>query len=257
MYFEVQHTGEGEQGGVEVGALGLSLPFDAFFDKRSLEQVAVQCSFSEAYVGGPLGYLTVTRANGAGPVLLVLPTEDSEMSFEAWRPLRHYDKTPCGFGFEGHHEVLVLSKAVAEQDWPEAQPWNPGTSRLLLPGQSLVVGLRFVLAAGPEQVEDALLAAGHPVALAVPGWLLHADQEDGRLVLKLPPGLALTALQPHPPDSIRLTQAGSSCPRFVGRVRLALHFDRRSPAPGPVPPPARQQVEQWVHLLALPPARVL
>lgn len=34
------------------------------------------------------GYLTVTRANGAGPTLLLLPAPGTPTSFEAWRPLR-------------------------------------------------------------------------------------------------------------------------------------------------------------------------
>jgi hypothetical protein len=36
--------------------------------------------------------LQVTRANGAGPVLLVLPDLETGTSFEAWRPLRGDDK---------------------------------------------------------------------------------------------------------------------------------------------------------------------
>lgn len=59
----------------------------------------------------------MTRADGSGPVLLVLPAPDTPTSFEAWRPLRGDDAGLAGFGFEGHHELLLASKAWADKEW--------------------------------------------------------------------------------------------------------------------------------------------
>ena len=69
----------------------------------------------EGYPGGAFGYVQVTRASGKGPVLLILPLPGT--SFEAWRPLRGEDRSELGFGFEGHHEMLVHSRAWAENEW--------------------------------------------------------------------------------------------------------------------------------------------
>eukprot|EP00955_Chlamydomonas_euryale_P098704 365163-Chlamydomonas_euryale.AAC.2 len=57
----------------------------------------------------------VTRASGAGPTLLLLPTPGTR--FEAWRPLRGDDASDSGFGFEGHHELLLHSAAWAANEW--------------------------------------------------------------------------------------------------------------------------------------------
>ena len=124
---------------------------DQFFANRRLEQVAVQCSFVEAYVGGAYGYVQVTRANGKGPVLLVLPQPGT--SFEAWRPLRGEDRSAdVGFGFEGHHEMMLHSRAWADDAWREAQPWVAPTSLSLRSGQHVVYGVRLLLAPGPQEV---------------------------------------------------------------------------------------------------------
>jgi hypothetical protein len=63
-------------------------------------------------------------------------------------------QTITGFGFEGHHELLVHSKAWADTEWSQVTPWVPPTSVTLTPGRSHTVGLRFLLVAGPEKVSD-------------------------------------------------------------------------------------------------------
>jgi hypothetical protein len=63
-----------------------------------------------------------------------------------------------------------------------------------------------VLAAA--QVEDALLAAGHPAVIATPGYVLHADYAQPRLYIKLPPGMQLTAAHAFPPGSLVLQPVG-------------------------------------------------
>ena len=56
--------------GIEVGALGLSMPFNQMFTGRQLPQVARRCSFTEVYIGGDAGYVQVRRhtcdASGCG-----------------------------------------------------------------------------------------------------------------------------------------------------------------------------------------------
>ena len=126
------------------------MPQDQFFVNRRLEQVAVQCSFVEAYTGGAYGYIQVTKADGKGPTLLVLPQPGT--SFEAWRPLKGEDRSDMGFGFEGHNEILLHSRAWAEKEWRDASQWVTPTSLTLAPGQSVQYGVRLLLAPGPQEV---------------------------------------------------------------------------------------------------------
>ena len=78
----------------------------------------------------------VTRASGAGPVLLVIPEGSS--SFEAWSPLRKGESRDShNWMHEGLYEVLIHSKAYSEHEWVRdgvrASPWNV-PSEATLPG---------------------------------------------------------------------------------------------------------------------------
>ena len=66
------------------------MPFNQMFTGRPLANVASHCSFTEVYLGGHAGYVQVTRASGAGPVLLVLPDAHG---FEGWRPLKQAERS--------------------------------------------------------------------------------------------------------------------------------------------------------------------
>ncbi len=91
----------------------------------------------------------MTKADGKGPVLLILPLPGT--SFEAWRPLVE-DISERGLGFEGHHEVLFHSLAYANNEWKNVQPWVTPTFKNLKPGESAFYGFRLLLAPGPVQV---------------------------------------------------------------------------------------------------------
>jgi hypothetical protein len=96
--------------------------------------------------------LQVTRLNGHGPALLVVP--EGKTPFEAYNPIldrpgdwgakpTFTDPTPRGITFEGFSEWMVHSQAYAENDWKKAQPWNPPTVLKLAPGESRTYGLKF------------------------------------------------------------------------------------------------------------------
>lgn len=95
---------------------------------KSLEEAHAENSFYDPYIGRDAGYLQVTRYNGRGPALLVVPQGDTP--FEAYNPLLD-DRTPRGITFEGFYEWMVHSKAHAAKEWSEAEPWNPPTSEVI------------------------------------------------------------------------------------------------------------------------------
>lgn len=71
---------------VEIGAFGVAMVFNNELTTRSLEESHEKCSFADPYIGGDAGYLQVTRLNGKGPALLVLP--ETGTPFEAYRPIK-------------------------------------------------------------------------------------------------------------------------------------------------------------------------
>ena len=145
------------------------------------------------YVGGPAGYVQVTRLNGQGPALLVIP--DPGTSVEAYRPLAD-DPTPRGVTFEGFYEAMTHSKAYAENEWKNAAgQWNPPTSRVLKPGETATYGYEFSLAPAITQIEATLIAEKRPVVIGVPGYVLPNDQ-TGRLFVHYDQPIRSLAVSP-------------------------------------------------------------
>jgi hypothetical protein len=167
---------------VEIGSLGIPLIFNNLLHNKSLDEAHAQCVFFDPYIGQDAGYLQVIRLHGHGPVLLVLPHGDTP--FEAYNPLLD-DPTPKGVTFEGFHEWMAHSRAHAEEDWSEAEPWNRPTSVRLNPGESRSYGLRFVTTDSPRSIESALIAHDRPVAVGIPGYVLPKDV-NARLFLNYP-----------------------------------------------------------------------
>jgi hypothetical protein len=163
---------------VQLGALGIPMPFNNHITDRTLEQAHEICSFSDPYIGLDAGYLQVTRLSGKGPSLVVAPV--GKTPFEAYRllnePLRPNQT------FEGTMEWMAHSQAYAENEWKEATPWNPPTSTIFTPGASRTYGVTFLLADSVRTIEKTLSAAKRPVAVGIPGYILPMDQE-GKLFL--------------------------------------------------------------------------
>ena len=90
------------------------------------------------------------------------------------------------------------------------------SSHHLSPGQSVTYGFRLLLAPDPQHVEDTLLAAGHPVAVGVPGFTLHADMREGRLLLRTPQGLRLHGMVQEPQGALEVEQVRTGGRQGVG-----------------------------------------
>jgi hypothetical protein len=165
---------------VEIGALGIPMVFNNILEGRSLDEAHAASSFYDPYIGRDAGYLQVTRLNGHGPALVVVPRGDTP--FEAYNPLLS-DPTRRSTTFEGFYEWTVHSKAYADAEWGDAEPWNPPTSVVLAPSETRSYGVRFLVAEAIRDIEATLLANGRPVAIGVPGYVLPMDLK-GRLFLK-------------------------------------------------------------------------
>jgi len=228
---------------VQVGALGIPMIFNNVLNNRSLDQAHAACSFHDPYIGADAGYLQVTRLSGQGPALVVVP--DGKTPFEAYNPILpprrpgsnaagsgpiFTDPTPRGTTFEGFYDWMVHSQAYAENEWKQAQPWNPPTSAAIAPGASKTIGVKFLLSDEIRNIEKTLAANGRPVAAGIPGYVLPMDL-NGQLFLKY--GKAVKAIEVEPRGAITWT-AGKATPggwksytlqgKAWGRARLAITY---------------------------------
>lgn len=195
---------------VQIGALGIAMVFNNDMNDRTLDEAHVKCSFYDPYIGEDAGYLQVTRLNGHGPALLVVP--DGKTPFEAYNPILNRrgpngtvpifnDPTPRGVTFEGFYDWMVHSEAYAESEWKDAHPWNPPTMLSLAPGESKTYGVRFILSDSIRDIEKTLAANDRPVAVGVPGYILPTDM-NGRLFLKYSKDVRSVSVEPEGAISI-------------------------------------------------------
>jgi hypothetical protein len=177
---------------VEIGALGIPMVFNNLLTGRSLEQAHETCSFADPYMGQDAGYVQVTRLNGQGPALVVVP--EDRTPFEAYQllgePMRPSQT------FEGTFAWIVHSQAYAENEWRSAKPWNRPTSVTLAPGARQTLGLRFLVADEIRNLETTLLVNQRPVAVGIPGYVLPMDLA-GRLFLNYRGKVASLTVEPQ------------------------------------------------------------
>ena len=224
---------------IEIGALGMPMVFDNIIQDRTLEQAHAQASFVDPYIGRDAGYLQVTRLNGKGPALLVLPEKGTPL--EAYRPLIEASKTGDDANIftertarnqtsEGFYDWTVASKGFAEREWKDAdRQWNAPTSIILAPGETRSFGLRLVQSPGIRAIEDTLAAYGRPVAVGIPGYVVPADM-DVSLFLKVPQ--KVTGFSSTPKGSLTISPMAKRgmWSRYAvkghgfGRARLTINY---------------------------------
>jgi hypothetical protein len=201
---------------VEIGSLGIPMIFNNVVSGRTLDQAHEACSFYDPYIGEDGGYLQVTRLNGRGPALVVVP--EGRTPFEAYNPILNKrgpdrkieifnDPTPRSMTFEGFYDWMVHSGAYQQSEWKQAQPWNPATTFTLEPGASRVYGVKFLVSDSIRNIEKTLAANHRPVAVGVPGYILPVDI-DGHLFLNYPKKVKSITVEPA--GAIRFAKDKSS-----------------------------------------------
>lgn len=184
---------------VEIGALSIPMIFNNIITRRSLEQAHEICSFFDPYIGQDAGYLQVTRLNGSGPALVVVP--EVRTPFEAYRPLEEPMRPRQTF--EGTFEWMVHSLAYAKNEWENADPWNQPTMTTLTPGETKTYGIRFLLSPEIRDIEKTLMLNKRPVAVGIPGYILPMDL-DGRLFLNY--GSKVASMKVAPEGAIEISE---------------------------------------------------
>ncbi|KAH9486468.1 hypothetical protein JR316_0000533 [Psilocybe cubensis] len=232
---------------VEIGALGMPMEFNnvssevisedisdkhQIFTDRTAAQTNELCSLFDPYIGQDAGFVQVTPLLGTSPPLVVLPVGKTPL--EGWRFLpESTSATPFyqSQTFEGLYEWQSHTLAYAQNEWSQVTPWNVPTSFILQPGASRTYGLQFRLAPSIRQIEQTIIAANHPVAAGVPGYIISSDQ-NAKLFLSYsspvqsisvtPPG-ALTWSANN--DAKTPTWTGYDITPFTwGRARLSITY---------------------------------
>lgn len=213
---------------IELGAVGIPVIFNNVMMDKTLEQTHAHNVFYDPYIGNDAGYLQVTRLNGKGPVLLVVP--EGKTPLEAYNPLLD-DPTPRGITFEGFYEWMPLSAAYATQEWKDAEQWNKATSLTLKAGESHTYALKLILADEIRGIESRLVAAKRPVAVGIPGYVVPQDV-DAKLFLNYPHEVKSMEVYPEGAltfKSLPATKAGWKTYQLNGktwgRARLTVTYD--------------------------------
>ena len=231
---------------VEIGGLGMPMVFDNIITGRTLAEAHEQCSFFDPYIGEDAGYLQVTRLNGQGPALLVVP--DAHTPFEAYKPILNPETkrgmkpapqmftglTPRSMTFEGFYDWMVASKALQKTAWKAATPWNAPSSIVLQPGESRTVGVRFLLSPTIPAIEQTLAAHDRPVAVGIPGYILPMDIH-AKLFLRYSSKLKSIAVEPADAIAVRKLSAAAGAKhdqqeyaldgKTWGRARVSITYD--------------------------------
>jgi len=212
---------------VEIGALGIPVVFNNLITGRNLEQAHEITSFFDPAIAQDAGFVQVTRLSGKGPALVVVP--HGRTPLEGWRPVD--DRTPRTQTSEAIFEWMAHTKAYAENEWKNAQPWQVPTHATLAPGQTRTYGLEFHIAPEIRAIEDTLVKAGRPVAAGFPGYVAPMDQ-DLRLFARY--GSRTAKVSVSPSGALEVTAGRRSTNgwreftvrgRQWGRARLTLTWD--------------------------------
>jgi hypothetical protein len=229
LSFELKNTTANP---VQIGALGLPMIFNNMLTGRQLSQMEQVNSFHDPAINQDGGYLQVTRLNGHGPALLVVP--NGHTPFEAWRLLSEPNGPNNMFSrgnpYEGSFEWMAHSAAFAENEWKGKQQWNPPTLATVAPGETRTYSLKFLVSPEIRNIEQTLIDAGRPVAVGIPGYILPMDIE-GNLYLRYP--ARVKSIKSEPAGAVAIESSGAPKDwrgytlrgKTWGRARLSIIYE--------------------------------
>jgi hypothetical protein len=156
---------------VEVGDLGLPLPFNTQYNSNKLDTYTKRL-IRHAFVGGGGSYVFWQRTNGIGPYLVMAPQKQS--GFE------YFDGGTAGGGGRGSYTAYVHSVVAGPEVVARGGKWRQAFTSVTLapkgkPGDSRKYIYRFRWAKDYEAVHDVLYQEGGFDVNIVPGMTVPTD----------------------------------------------------------------------------------
>jgi hypothetical protein len=228
LRFTLENTGSAP---LEVGSLGFPAEFNSIFTNRKATDMQRLCSLSDPYVGLDAGYIRVTPVKGTGKALVVTPLNGTSTPLEAYRNLAEPSFSETAYGsqtFEGFYEWQTLSKAWAENEWANQDPWNTASSVTLAPGESVQFGVRFSVAESVRGLDEAVRSTGTPVAIGAPGYIIPRDL-PAQLLLQSDSTVASISVSPEGALAVAAGEGGqytvTPSQSAWGRVRVTIEYE--------------------------------
>ncbi|CCT74847.1 uncharacterized protein FFUJ_10918 [Fusarium fujikuroi IMI 58289] len=231
LRFTITNSGDDT---IELGSLGFPAEFNSIFTNRAAEEMQARCSLADPYIGLDAGHIRVAPVKGTGNGLVVTPLNGTKTPLEAYRNLDEpwFESTDYeSQTFEGFYEWQVLTKAWAENEWKKQEPWNEPTSKMLKPGESFKVGVRFSISESIRDFDDTVKNTGTPVVVGVPGYIIPRDlpallfplSDSGVASIDVSPqgALEIGNAVGHSREGYELTPSPSSW----GRVRVSIKYN--------------------------------
>ena len=199
---------------IEIGSFGMATPAAGGGAGTLKKNVAI-----DAHIGGDHGWVEWVRVVVDERCMIATPllsASSTRSSLEAWRPIfefggggvNEWTTHSAAWATEWEENLqwpfLYMQAGLnATGIWPHPKSpwpswgdggatvvvpmtntthWNPPTSKVLKPGESVTYGMRFTACtAGPRTRDAALKEAGEPVLRAVPGYTLSTEMTTARL----------------------------------------------------------------------------
>ncbi|HWC01075.1 MAG TPA: DUF5695 domain-containing protein, partial [Bryobacteraceae bacterium] len=168
---------------LEIGDIGLPLLFNTIYarDPKITYQERV---IRHSYIAGDNSFVFWTRANGAGPYLLMTPHSGTQLEFfEPAIPGNHADSTDPVYyprnAWEGLYTAYIHAAAEG-RDYETSGTWRqPLTSKVLAPagqpGSSITYAFDFHWASTYRDIRQKLYQDGLIDVTAAPGMVIPSD----------------------------------------------------------------------------------
>lgn len=213
---------------LEIGDIGLPLLFNTIY-ARDPSITYGKRVIRHSYIAGDNSFIFLTRANGAGPYLLMTPQSGTHLEFfEPTIRGGHADSTASVFyprsAWEGLYTAYI--HAAAEGKGFETQgTWRqPLTSKVLAPrdrpGSSVTYTFQFQWAPDYRAIRDLLVRNGLIDVKVAPGMVIPSDLSAEVALRTREPIHAVTAEYPSDTDVIALPS------RIKGTSIFRIHFHR-------------------------------
>lgn len=162
---------------LEIGELGFPFALNNVYEgfqrtEEGIEKLYNDRVVTHPFIGGAASYLFAQKLSAEPPGLLITPGQNT-----SWEFFHHVPASlTTGFRWEGIPVVYVHSRAAVEREgWGE---WfNGHTSRVLEPGDSLEVQMRFMSASRDrfDGLYATMAAARRPTMRIFPAAVVPAD----------------------------------------------------------------------------------